>query len=524
MAKIVDPDQLNQGTEIVYDKTGLKTIQLLIAGNLDDNSPGATSGVALQAVYSFSKEEWRTDAVLNRFRFPILAIFEAKFIMRNGWDWADAQTRDLIRDAGWQEDNGDEYATIISLGSFDDDGADQGYYQQVAGFGQTPTNFDKTGRINSAIRIVDFGTFDYSGYLKVFLREQGKTFDQYNLLVEQNIAALTFQAYSLPLSNQTDIKIIYSDAQITTIQPFISMALQYYVGTLFETAAATTYVPGDVVQDGVGRWARCTTGGTVVTPTNPYATFGGTSVWEAYPGEKLIGTNYYAFNREIRCQAANRADREELYAYAQYRLRQSGDINDDPDVEGYGTVNGNIANPLCFFVGDTLYGEPGVWFEEFDPNITNDIVLQSIDAAAPGTDGLDSEDLPKSSTERTFPFVSAGTLVFNTVLQGDANAIYRMYFANAGGNLFDSANAIIVNDNSSTPISGNIGGAPSIAFDFDYDNNNQGGRTPGTDADVVIVCQGLDGAEWVEAAFTITQATGLTFPVNAAQERNYLNP
>ena len=38
MAKIVDPDQLNQATEVVLD-TGAKTIQLLVAGNLNDTAP-----------------------------------------------------------------------------------------------------------------------------------------------------------------------------------------------------------------------------------------------------------------------------------------------------------------------------------------------------------------------------------------------------------------------------------------------------------------------------------------------------
>ncbi|GAH00145.1 unnamed protein product, partial [marine sediment metagenome] len=41
---------------------------------------------------------------------------------------------------------------------------------------------------------------------------------------------------------------------------------------------------------------------------------------------------------------------------------------------------------------------------------------------------------------------------------------------------------------------------------------------------VTIVAMGLDGAQWVVAVFIITKAVGLTFPVNAAQERNYSNP
>ena len=56
MAKLVAPDSLNQATEVVIN-TGAKTIQLLVAGNLADSNPGSTSGVTLQAVYSFLKEE-----------------------------------------------------------------------------------------------------------------------------------------------------------------------------------------------------------------------------------------------------------------------------------------------------------------------------------------------------------------------------------------------------------------------------------------------------------------------------------
>src|SRR3990167_11387233 len=143
MAKLIDPDSLNQGTEIVIS-TGAKTIQLLVAGNLNDTSPGATSGVTLQAVYSFLKEEWKTDTDLNKFKFPIKMYTKTDGTMQNGWAWADAQTRQLIRDGGGTEGDGDQYAGIISLGNFDDD-ADQAYYQQVSGFSASTSNFDKTG-------------------------------------------------------------------------------------------------------------------------------------------------------------------------------------------------------------------------------------------------------------------------------------------------------------------------------------------------------------------------------------------
>lgn len=90
-------------------------------------------------------------------------------------------------------------------------------------------------------------------------------------------------------------------------------------------------------------------------------------------------------------------------------------------------------------------------------------------------------------------------------------------------NPVDSPDAIIVNDNGGSPIEGTIGG-PSTAFDFDYDNNVQGGRTFGEDADIVIRALGEDVAAFVEVFGTITRATGLSFSLVAPLERNFTNP
>ena len=90
-------------------------------------------------------------------------------------------------------------------------------------------------------------------------------------------------------------------------------------------------------------------------------------------------------------------------------------------------------------------------------------------------------------------------------------------------NPIDSPDAILVDDNSGSDISGIIGGS-SVPFDYDYDNNTQGGRTPGTDADIVIRALGEDTAAFVEVFGTITRATGLLFSVVAPLERNFTNP
>jgi hypothetical protein len=90
-------------------------------------------------------------------------------------------------------------------------------------------------------------------------------------------------------------------------------------------------------------------------------------------------------------------------------------------------------------------------------------------------------------------------------------------------NPIDSPAAILVDDNGGADITGTVG-ASSVAFDFDYDNNVQGGRTAGTDADIVIRALGEDLAAFVEVFGTITRATGLTFSVVAPLERNFSNP
>lgn len=91
-------------------------------------------------------------------------------------------------------------------------------------------------------------------------------------------------------------------------------------------------------------------------------------------------------------------------------------------------------------------------------------------------------------------------------------------------NPFNSPQAILVDNNAGADIAGVVGAA-SIAFDFDYDNNVQGGRTAATDANCVLKAIGLETAQYAQvAALTITRSTGLTFPITAALERNFSNP
>ncbi len=538
MAKIVDPDQLNQATEVVFTTTGSpKTFQLLVAGNLDDNAPGQTSGVAFQAFYSFCKEEWLTDTALNKHRFPIDPIFEAKFNVVNDWEPADAQTRDLLRDGGWREDtSGAEYAVIISLGGFDNSSTDQAYYQQVSGFSASTTDFDKTGELNEAIEIFDGSATDNRDFLKVYLREQGKTISEGNLLVDQDLSVLTYQAYRLPLSNSTDPKIVETDANIDANTPYTGMTINYLDGSGFTTWANSTVYPAGAVVLDAGRQASGSSNGTWwFTPAGGTSSGTGTSDdtgvtdWESYAGERQIGTEWYAFNRII---DGNSGSAEKIYEFERRELRRTTDINDDtlgsPNQDGVGTINGNIAVPFLDFLGETLQTRAGVYVDDFDVNDQNRIEFFDITV---DSGGLDSEGTPSTSTKRVFPFVAAGNLVFSSNLVSETNAdtLYRMYFTNddAGSNAgsdFDTDNAIVVNDNAAAAIEGQVT-ATSIPFTYDYDGNVQrGGGSAATDVPVTVVAQGLSDSKWVVASFTITRATGLTFQINAGDELVYQNP
>ena len=151
MALITDPDDLNQSTEVDID-TALRLITLNIAGNL------STDGVTLQALYSFLKEEWKTDPLLIPHQFPMVAITPEQFEMVEDWQFVDDTTRKLVRTGGWREIDIDntlqqEWAGVITLGTFEDTVADNAYFQQ----GNDPTDtaaavdFTYAGPVNEAV-------------------------------------------------------------------------------------------------------------------------------------------------------------------------------------------------------------------------------------------------------------------------------------------------------------------------------------------------------------------------------------
>jgi len=515
VTKIVDPDQLtnNAANEVVIDTTG-KTIQLLAQGNLNNVDPGSTSGVILQALYSFLKEEWKDDDALNKFKFPLQMFTKTDGQFINGWTFADATSRTLVRDAGWTE-GANEYAGIISLGNFDAD-TDQAYYANVVGYDQTTTDFDKAGNLNEAILITGF-----TDYIKPFLRIEAKTYSEYNLLTEQGLAALEPVLYRLPLANATDLNITETDTNIDGNAPYTGMKVNFLAGEGFTTAAVTSYSTGDVVQDGAGRWAFCSLGGTLTGgEAGAYGSFAGTATWEAYDGEIQIGTNYYAFNRLLN---AGGGTAEEIYNWMQRQLRKTADINaNDSTTVGQRsgeTINGNVAASMGYFLGTQLITGDGLGITNFHASATNVLTQSAVDVDGGGINAVSL--LPVASTGYVYPTVASGTFEFsaNLVSEADADTRCVMYITST----FDASGAIIVQDNSNADIDFQIDAA-SVNWDFAYTTNSQNGRGADTPLAVTVVAQGLGGAQWILVTYTITGASGQTITVNAPDERNYANP
>lgn len=469
MPLIIDPDNLNQGTEVTINTTTLK-ITLNLAGNL------SADGVTGQALYSFLKEEWRTDATKIQFLFPMEAIGPEKFEFINGWELINDASRKLVRTAGWREVTAAgavkrEYLGVITLGNIDATSktvGDKAYYAFAND--TSATQFTYAGPVDEAVQTfgdASNGNFDKrTQVLTVFIRIQGKTYgsQRSTQIGVASGATLDYIARRFPLSEATDLNITASDATIDTTAPYTGMSITYEGGPI---SSATLYGASDL--------------------------FGGP----------------YNFGVVIQ---GNGGTKTQIYEWMQRQLRKTTNI----DADGTGpTKPGNLQSDALAFVGsrlDTLSvvnvdsGGNGVAIDNFDANDTND--LRMVD---------------NTGAYRTFPFVAAGSLNFNANLVTDGSAIYRMFFTtNPAGN-FGTSTAVLVNDNSGTPISGTITGA-SVSFNFDYDGNNQGGRTPATNAPVTIVAIGLNTAQYVVATGTITRATGLSFGLVSALERNYSNP
>ena len=556
MALITDPDLLedsaaDDASQEVYIDTTAKTIKLNIVGNLSND------GATLKALYSFLKEEWRNDPHtknLAAFDFPMVPITDESFEFVAGWDLFNDASRNLIRTAGWTVRNVAGNATqmwagIIGLGSIESN--DQLYFQQVSG--GAAVNVQLTGQINQAVQIYkdddgdgnlgEGSDFDRRSFFRLFVREESQAYD-IATLADIGVTQMAAIAYRFPIGTGTDLKIAASDATVAANEPYTKIVLRYFDqpfsrdvdsgadrnfgividcgthsgvdGAATAAGVALTSAEGGIVgADFIGgtvkihEGANAGTYNILGTPTATVVTITGATFPSTVTNQSF--TLYPA--------TALGATAEQIYTKVQYQLRQNSDVDTTDQ-----TVVGKVADQLLEFVGDTLHvgryksskypanpngGGTGVFIEGF---------------ASADTNRLNFYD--NISTARTFPYVATLTINFGTNLQNDASAQYWIYFTTlpGAGNDFGESGAILVETAAAADMAGGVSGQPSVTLTFDYDNNAQGGRTPGTDAPFTAIGIGLAAGQHVKATGTIQRSTSNSVSLVAPLERNYTNP
>ena len=317
MAKLTLRSELNVGVEIIIDEPA-RTIQLAAAGNLV-----AKDGVTFQAIYGKAVDLWATATYQDSpFPFNALDALSGQYLVGvdaggnyNGWTWADDTTRQMIRDAGWEEydDLGVlqfVYAGIVGLGTINA-GAQPYYIADLADI-DAPTDFFFDDQVNFGTQVYADGVSDKRTYFKSFVREQGYKYSS-SILADTGKTATGAYIVNMLLSNEVDNKITDADDQML-IAPYDGITIEYF----------------------------------------------------AVPQSRLIGGVSYDFSIIVSNTGA--ATLPQIYTKLQYFMRQNSDVD-----TGVGVVTGSTADTLAFFNGDTLVTTTGVFIDDVSAAESNSI-------------------------------------------------------------------------------------------------------------------------------------------------------
>lgn len=303
MAMITDPDDLVVGTNLTLNTTA-KTFEFVVAGGLV-----AKDGVDGNALWSKFVDLWAT-APYKPFPFPMNKIDNrsGQYVFGrdpggtyNGWKPGSDATRQMIRNAGWNEYSSGGALNRVYFGAVLQGSVSAGsqcYFQRTSG--GAAINYTFTDLPNEAVQVfgdAGNGNFDNRTFFKSFNRTYGFTFDDVSLT---DISETATGAYKLPfgINTSADLNITANDAAVAANVPYTGITVEFDTATTNET----------------------------------------------------IGAGSYPFKKKILHSAASRF---EIYTKMQYLLRQDANIN---GVGGSaGTINGKTADLICWFVGPTLY-------------------------------------------------------------------------------------------------------------------------------------------------------------------------
>lgn len=291
---------------------------------------------------------------------------------------------------------------------------------------------------------------NYRNALSLFLRVRdadpnGKTYAQSNL-ASAGATSIDNKVFKFPLQNATDLKIEESDANIAANSPYTQIVVRYFdqafakdidlvgtprnfgividVGThsgvdgdTTGTGNTLTSTEGAIVDDGRYEGGTLTihegTNKGIYTIATGAGAITATTVQITTTFANTLSNQSFTLQRATPVVATG----EEIYEKTQYLLRQAADVDATDQV-----VTGRTADSLLTFVGDSLRagvsipvnpngGGTGVTIMGFSANDTNRLSF-----------------FDNGGTERTYPFVAAGTINFNSNLANDADGYYWMYF------------------------------------------------------------------------------------------------
>ena len=209
---------------------------------------------------------------------------------------------------------------------------------------------------------------------------------------------------------------------------------------------------------------------------------------------RTINSINYPFHWRLR---ANGGALSDVFQFLQRELRRATDIDG-----GNGSERGDITDLLMTFAS---------------PNgVTLDLFPDSLSTAE--LNNVTYNDM--SGDARNNAFLVGVLFDMNANFLGSNSNRLTAYFTSVPSGDFGTNAAIIVNDEAASPMD-----FLDIAVDqqttFDYTNNNQGGRTPGTDAAITVVALGDDGAQHILATALLTQVNSITVTVPNPLDRNY---
>jgi hypothetical protein len=424
-----------------------------------------TDGVTIKCVYSKLKELWKSDATLIKFPFPMLPITDEQFELINDWNFdksgtGSTYTPNLLRTGGW--------AVKPSAGGTKEEWAG------VITLGNLATTTDQVYFAQSSSAQAPTTSFTLTSYV--------------NQAVNTYVSGGPDNRGYLKLFCREYPNKLYASSTLTDIgvSTMTYQAYRFPLSTATDLKAINTNPTTGVYAGMSIKWESAPVTATI----------------DAGPGRPFMVTI-----------DASGGTAQQVYEYVQNKLKHG--VVTDIDA-GTGVKYGEVTPDLLKFVGDTLYtvyqtnGASGVWINNISPTDKNSVYFYD-----------------NTNTQRAYPYQAVLRIQFgDNVITDAANAKFFVFFSNNYG----TTSALLVNDALSVPMTAVVNTVTNYATNkyvdltFDYDGNNQGGRTIGTDAPVTAVCIGLSASQYVKATGTITKSKSNSISLVSSLERNYQNP